>query len=159
MATEIFTAGYEGIGVVEFLTRLKKSGVQTVVDVRANPISRKPGFSKNALATHLKAAGVEYQHVPALGCPKKVRDRYKLDGDWAAYTRGFSAYLQGQAEALAGVARIAAHSKTCLICFEADFNFCHRTFVARGAAILGDLRVSHIANQKVISDPGLRSAA
>ena len=48
MTDQIFTFGYEGLPLKAFIARLKSAGIQTVVDVRANPLSRKPGFSKRA---------------------------------------------------------------------------------------------------------------
>jgi hypothetical protein len=159
MVNRIFTLGYEGLSLEAFIGHLKAAGVRTVLDVRANPLSRKPGFSKSAFSAALHAAGIVYAHLPALGCPKAVRDRYKRDGDWAAYTRGFLAHLDGQAEALAELAQIARHSPSCLVCFEADFNHCHRTFVARSAAKLGGLRVIHLTDRTEIPDVAARSVA
>lgn len=159
MADRIFTFGYEGLSLEAFIGRLKATGVRTVLDVRANPLSRKPGFSKGAFSTVLHADGIVYVHLPALGCPKRVRDRYKRDSNWDAYTRGFLAHLAGQTEALAELGRIAGHSPSCLVCFEADFNRCHRTYVARAAANLGGLRVIHLTDRTEIPDVAARSAA
>jgi uncharacterized protein (DUF488 family) len=159
MVSEIQTCGYEGLSVGEFVERLAAAGTKTVIDVRANPLSRKPGLSKNALAKNLEAAGIAYLHVPKMGCPKPIRDRYKLDRDWAAYTKEFLAYLSRQGDAVALVAAVAARSKSCLVCFEADFNFCHRTFVARAAARLSRMQVTHLTDQKAISDQNILSAA
>jgi uncharacterized protein (DUF488 family) len=156
---EIQTFGYEGLSVGEFVERLIVAGTETVIDVRANPLSRKPGLSKNALAKTLNAVGIAYVHIPKMGCPKPVREKYKIDRNWAAYTREFLAYLSSQNEALAGVVAIATRSKSCLVCFEADFNFCHRTFVARAAARLAEMRVVHLTAQTVISDQKHLSAA
>jgi uncharacterized protein (DUF488 family) len=144
MVSEIQTSGYEGLCVDEFVRRLSDAGTKTVIDVRANPISRKPGLSKNALAKNLETAGIGYVHMPKMGFPKPIRDRYKLDGNWGMYAEGFLAYLSGQRDAVASVAAVATRSKSCLVCFEADFNFCHRTFVARAAARLVGLRVTHL---------------
>ena len=155
----IFTFGYEGLSLEAFIGRLKVTGVRTVLDVRANPVSRKPGFSKTAFSTALHEVGIIYAHVPAMGCPKPIRDRYKRDGDWAAYTRRFLAHLEGQTDALAELARIAGRSPSCLICFEADFNRCHRAYVARAAAKLAGLRVIHLTDQTEIPDGAARSAA
>jgi uncharacterized protein (DUF488 family) len=159
MTDQIFTFGYEGLPLKAFIARLKSAGIQAVVDVRANPLSRKPGFSKRALSSALHDAGIDYDHRPAMGCPKPIRDRYRNDGDWAAYTRGFLAHLKGQNEELKEVAQIAGRSRSCLLCFEADFNRCHRTYVARAAAKLGGLQVTHLVNQTEISDAAVRSAA
>jgi Domain of unknown function DUF488 len=74
MADRIFTFGYEGLSLDAFIRRLKTEGVETVLDVRANPLSRKPGFSRRAFSTALNSASIAYMHLPAMGCPKPVRD-------------------------------------------------------------------------------------
>lgn len=159
MADRIFTLGYEALSLNIFIARLKEAGVETVIDVRANPLSRKRGFSKRVLSAALDNAGIAYAHVPAMGCPKPVRERYKRDGDWTAYTRGFLAYLKDQVEALADLSKAAKASPSCLICFEADFDRCHRTFVARAAADIGRLSITHLTDRKEIPDGIVRSAA
>jgi uncharacterized protein (DUF488 family) len=159
MTNRIFTFGYEGLSLQDFIERLRAAGVQTVVDVRVNPLSRKPGFSKRAFASGLNAAGITYVHTSGMGCPKSVRDRYKRDGDWAVYTRGFLAHLNSQTEEVAQLARSSAQSTTCLVCFEADFNRCHRTYVARAAAKLNGIAVAHLMRRTEIPDVAARSAA
>lgn len=159
MANDLFTFGYEGLSIAAFIARLKDEGVETVIDVRANPLSRKKGFSKNAFATALKSEEIAYVHMAAMGCPKPVRDQYKQDADWAIYTRGFLAYLKGQATGLADLVRLATNSPSCLVCFEADFERCHRTFVARGAAEIGGLRITHITARTALPDAAARSIA
>jgi uncharacterized protein (DUF488 family) len=159
LTDRIFTFGYEGLSLEAFVRRIEVVGVRTIIDVRANPISRKPGFSKGAFSAALQTAGVAYSHFPHLGCPKPVRDRYKIDGDWTTYTRGFLAHLTGQTEALTELKEFAERSPSCLVCFEADFNRCHRTFVARATAKCGGLRVIHITGRTEIPDVMSRSAA
>lgn len=159
MAKQIFTFGYEGLSLDAFLTRLETAGVRTVIDVRANPLSRKRGFSKRGLTAALQEVGIGYMHAREMGCPKPVRDRYKRDGDWEAYTRGFLAHLKNQQGALTQLVQVAKESTSCLICFEADFNTCHRTFVARAAALLGVFQVTHLEGRTMISDVTARSAA
>ena len=55
----IFTIGYEGATVGEFLDAVKRAGVSQVIDVRALPLSRRPGFSKSPLRAALEEAGIE----------------------------------------------------------------------------------------------------
>ena len=50
---KIFTIGYEGATVDEFLTALRDAGVKRVIDVRALPLSRRAGFSKSPLRAAL----------------------------------------------------------------------------------------------------------
>ena len=87
----IYTAGYEGLSIDAFIARLKQAQIDKVLDVREYPLSRKPGFSKKAFAQCLADAGIAYEHSPPLGCPKPIRNRYKVDGDWG----GLCARLQG----------------------------------------------------------------
>ena len=65
MQALVVSIGYEGRDVHEFSDLLKKHGVSLLVDVRLNPISRKTGFSKNALAKALEGVGIGYRHEPA----------------------------------------------------------------------------------------------
>ncbi len=139
------TLGYEGLDIARFVARLREAGVCRVADVRENPFSRKPGFSRRALAEALAAAGIAYVHLPLLGCPRPIRERHRQDGDWRAYTDAFCAYLETKQEAVADLARMARAETTCLVCYEADFNACHRSFVARAAARCEGLEVVHLA--------------
>jgi len=152
MTKTLFTFGYEGLSVGAFVARLKAAGVETVFDVRELPLSRKPGFSKRSLAEVLRRAGIAYAHLPALGCPKPIRVRYRADGDWSAYVRAFAGYLAGQQEAVAELARAANKTSACLVCFEADFNYCHRSMVARAAARAGGPSVTHLTAKAAIPD-------
>ena len=139
----IYTIGYEGLALGQFLELLKANGIERLVDIREAPISRKAGFAKAALSEAVEGAGIRYSHVRALGCPKPIRDRYKGTGDWGRYARDFNIYLAAQEAALAELRSAAASARTCLLCYEADFNRCHRSFVA--AAVAGpDGPVRHI---------------
>lgn len=140
----IFTIGYEGLEVSAFLSLLKNNGIHKVVDIRELPLSRKPGFSKKTLAELLLASGFEYMHMPALGCPKPVRDRYKHDGNWNYYTVGFTQYLATQQDAIAELAAMAAVDNCALLCYEADPNFCHRSMVAQAVKKYCGAQIHHI---------------
>ena len=85
----IFTIGYEGLNIDNFLALLRSGCVETVVDIRELPLSRKRGFSKNGLRDMLNANGFAYRHMSELGCPKPIRDQYRQDGDWQRYKKDF----------------------------------------------------------------------
>src|SRR3569833_4579530 len=69
----IFTIGYEGATMDEFIGALQRAGVKRIIDVRALPLSRRPGFSKTPLKGALDEAGIEYLHLKALGTPAEGR--------------------------------------------------------------------------------------
>jgi uncharacterized protein (DUF488 family) len=155
----LYTIGYEGMDISAFINRLIDAGVQTIVDVRELPLSRKKGFSKTAFRQALAESGIAYFHVPALGCPKDVRDQYKVDRDWAVYTKSFLAYVETQDATVRELVKLSKATKACLVCFEAEFTLCHRTYVARAARKLGGPTVMHLTAKTVQADSGLRAVA
>lgn len=155
----IYTMGYEGFTADAFIARLRMAGVSTVIDVRELPLSRKRGFSKTAFAALLAAAGIAYAHMPAMGCPRPVRNQYKLDGNWVTYTRGFEAYLATQGASVRELGRMTRTTASCLVCFEADFNRCHRSMVGRAAAGISGQRLVHLNARTAIPDVSVRAAS
>ena len=126
----IYTIGYEGATMDAFLAALTAAGVRRVIDVRALPLSRRPGFSKSTLAASLKAAGIDYVHLKPLGTPKRGRDAAKK-GDVATLTAVYEAQLE-LPEAQAAAARmldLAAETPSALLCYERDPCHCHRTLL------------------------------
>ena len=70
--TTLYTIGYEGTDIDRFVATLKAVGVYLLADVRALPLSRKKGFSKNGLRVRIEREGMEYVHLGALGALKRV---------------------------------------------------------------------------------------
>lgn len=159
MQATLFTFGYEGLSIDEFIARLQAANVKTIVDVRELPLSRKKGFSKNSFSAALSLKGIAYLHAPALGCPKSIRDQYKLDSNWKSYTKDFLKYIKTQDAPLRELVKIAQATPACLVCFEADFASCHRTFVARAARQLGGPVVTHLTIKTALPDLGFQLAA
>ena len=127
-AKRIFTIGYEGATQDELIAALRKADVARVIDVRAVPLSRKPGFSKNVLAAGLKEAGIDYVHLKALGTPPAGREAARK-GRHEEMLRIYAAQLETP-EAGADAARmldLAAEQPSALLCFERDPARCHRT--------------------------------
>lgn len=141
---EVFTIGYEGMDLNAFLNVLDEHDIETLVDVRELPLSRKPGFSKKSLSAALGAVGVGYVHMVALGCPKSVRDQHRRDGDWSRYVEGFLSHLTKQGQAIVELSELAGSSRCALMCFEADSRFCHRSMVAASVSRRCGAKVRHI---------------
>ena len=148
----IYTISYEGRSLEQLLADLRAAGIQMLADVREAPFSRKPGFSKKVLAAALREVDFGYRHFRPLGCPRAIRDQYRQDGDWERYTRGFMAHLQDQKSAIEELAALVSAEPVALLCYEADFNRCHRTYVARAVAKLTGTRVCHITAAGLVLD-------
>jgi uncharacterized protein (DUF488 family) len=151
-APVLYTAHYEGMDSLTFLHTLRMHGVRSLVDVREFPLSRKRGFSKTPLRQLLAEAGVAYLHVPALGCPKPIRDRYREDGNWARYTKEFMGHLRGQSSPIRDLVELSRATTAALMCFEANYSLCHRTYVARAVAAAGGPPVWHLGVKTACPD-------
>jgi uncharacterized protein (DUF488 family) len=128
---ELATIGYERQTQDAVIDKLAKAGVKTLIDVRAIAASRRAGFSKGVLAASLKAAGIDYVHLRALGTPKAGRDAAHA-GRTEEMRKIYEAHL-AEPEAqmqLAEAGRIAKAGKSALLCFEAEACRCHRAIVA-----------------------------
>ncbi len=141
----LFTIGYEGASLADFLATLRAVNIGVLVDVRDVPISRKPGFSKKVLAAHLEDVGIRYLHLPDLGDPKAGRDAARR-GDTSTFIRIFRAHLdRGEAQAALGQAvDIASELTACLFCFERDPAGCHRSIVAEAMTGRQSFLVTHL---------------
>ena len=143
----IFTLGYEGISAQQFLRVLQARGIETLLDVREMPLSRKPGFSKQALAEGCERASISYEHWQVLGCPKKIRAAYKMDGDWESYTRRFKKHLPTISDSLEELAARVLSERICLVCFEADPAMCHRSYIAEALTEFAPIDVMHLTTK------------
>src|SRR5216117_4123464 len=123
----IFTIGYEGTTVPEFIAALTAAGVDRVIDVHALPLSRRPGFSKSPLRAALADAGIEYVHLKALGTPPEGRAAARA-GRFADLERIYAGQLE-LPEAIAQSALmldLAAEKSSALLCMEREPARCHR---------------------------------
>jgi len=127
---KIFTIGYEGTTQPDLIAALQAAGVRLLADVRAVPLSRRPGFSKNILAAGLREAGIDYVGLKALGTPAEGREAARK-GHHARLAEIYARQLDlpeaiVQAEQLKDM---AAERPTALLCFERDPSGCHRSLL------------------------------
>ena len=130
----IFTIGYEGVTQGEFLAALIEAGVERLIDVRAVPNSRRPGFSKTPLRNALAEAGIDYVHLRALGTPADGRAAARA-GRKADLERIYAGQLE-LPEAIAQAAQmidLARHKPSALLCYERDPAACHRSLLLDAA--------------------------
>src|SRR6187200_2351437 len=135
MSMRIFTIGYEATIMAEFLAALKEAGVERVIDVRALPLSRRPGFSKSPLRAALDEAGIEYVHLKALGTPAEGRSAARA-GRHENLKRIYSGQLElpeaiVQAEQMR---ELAAEKPSALLCYEREPAECHRSLLLAAVA-------------------------
>ena len=143
-APRILTIGYEGVSIDRFVQTLKAGGVTQLLDVRELPLSRRKGFSKRALAASLTRAGIDYRHERALGAPRHIRHRLRVDGNLEGYFIDFREYLATQHRVLNTMAR-TIKGAVALMCYERNPAECHRSVVAAALAKRLNSTVEHLS--------------
>lgn len=142
----VHTAGYEGQMVDGFLDRLVRSGIQRLIDVRNNPVSRRYGFHKSTLSRLCGCLGIEYRHFPELGIPAESRTGLHTPSDYRAlFDRYQHEILPLQGATIQKAAEIIEDRPSVLVCMEADPEFCHRSSLAEALSKLTGLPLRHLA--------------
>ena len=141
----LFTIGYEGASLQDFVATLQVAGVERLLDVREVAQSRRKGFSKNALAGALAEVGIGYTHMRQLGDPKAGREAARR-GDIEEFLSIFEGHLQlpETKQALDAASEICQREATVLMCFERNPQLCHRTLVAKRITELCSLSVRNL---------------
>lgn len=139
----IFTIGYESATVAEFIAALQSAGVKRIIDIRAVPNSRRPGFSKTPLRNALAEKGIDYVHLRALGTPADGRAAARagrhedLEKIYAGQLELPEAIAQG-----AQMVGLAKDEPSALLCYERDPSGCHRTLLLD--AVAPEAEVTHL---------------
>jgi len=131
---ELFTIGYEGKTIESFVESLIDNKINYIFDVREYPISRKKGFSKSTLSSILKENGIQYVHFKELGSPKAIREKLHSSHDYKTFFNEYKVYLEKQAETMDIIKTSIFENKTlrfCLLCFEKESKYCHRSIIAK----------------------------
>jgi uncharacterized protein (DUF488 family) len=142
----IYTVGHSTCELPAFLELLRSHGVTLLVDVRTIPRSRKnPQYNADPFHRSLRAAGIRYVHLAALGGLRHAA-RDSVNPGWRNLSfRGFADYMQ-QPEFVKGVARLvrlASRRPTAIMCAEAVPWRCHRSLIADALVVRG-VRAMHI---------------
>lgn len=167
MSAILYTIGYEGAEISQFLETLKACGVGRVIDIRDVPVSRKLGFSKGSLTAALETQGIGYTHLKSLGDPKAGRDAMRR-GDYAAFVEIYNAHIAQESaqRALRDAVELALTANAVLLCFERNPKECHRTIVAHEMCKHADFEIRNLgvnrdspsSNNKMVSTGDMVSA-
>ena len=144
----LFTIGYEGISLEQYIMRLIKEDVHVLVDVRTNAYSIKYGFSKGILSKACDNVCITYIHMPELGIESEFRKNLKTQEDYdklfLQYERTTLAKSKEQLSALKQV--VDEGGRVALTCFEKDFRQCHRSRIAKQLMLMPavQFKLTHI---------------
>jgi uncharacterized protein (DUF488 family) len=134
----VFTIGHGIRPLSELIVTLADAQVETLVDVRRFPGSRRnPQFNQGALRDALAADGIAYRHAVELGGRRSGEpgeDRFSCLR--VAAFRSYAARM-GAPEWQEALAHALAEPSPCLMCAETAWQRCHRRLIAELLAAQG----------------------
>lgn len=130
--TKLYTIGYEGISIEEYLNKLLINDIKVLCDVRKNSTSMKYGFSKNQLSHACENLDIKYIHIPDLGIDSECRQELNTQADFdklfAHYRKTTLLETSMQQEQL--IELVNNYKRVAITCFEANIHQCHRKHLA-----------------------------
>lgn len=154
----LLTIGYEASAIEDFIATLLQANVATLVDVRQLAMSRRKGFSKNALREALEDAKIGYVHLSGLGDPKEGRDAARA-GNFDKFLKVYRAHMTTThfCDDLSKALEIAEESRACLMCYERLEKECHRKLVADKISDILECDVQHLGVREGLAKHGSRN--
>jgi uncharacterized protein (DUF488 family) len=151
----LFTIGHGTHPADDFGALLQNSGIQSLVDIRIGPGSRRnPQFQRAAMEIWLPATGIEYRWERRLG---GFRPLPPDSPDTALRNESFRAYAAHMRTAdfraaLAELLEQARRLPTVIMCSESVWWRCHRRLVADATVLLHGWSVRHVMPDGRVSE-------
>ena len=144
---DTFTIGFTQKNAERFFTLLRKSKIQTLIDVRLNNISQLAGFAKkDDLRFFLRElCDASYTHMPDWAPTKDILDAYKKKTiSWETYEDRFLNLMARRSIEKSVDPQMLEHG--CLLCSEHEPHHCHRRLVVEylNEHIGLELKVKHL---------------
>ena len=138
----VYTIGYEERSVDGFFDRLLRAGIRVILDVRANPISRKYGFAKKSLGAIAGKLGLKYEHWPQLGISSEKRQGVHTPAEFKQLFGYYDRVILPKVSD--DVTRMAAQiqqAPSVLVCMERQAPNCHRSRLAKALSAASGLGI------------------
>ncbi len=148
---KIYTIGTSTRSISEFISALKQSGIEIVIDVRSNPRPHHtPQFSPQILEKNLEENGISYIHINELGASRNSKEE-SVNPEWRNKTfRGYADHMD-EPEFKRGIemlTKIAIDHSSVIMCHEAMPERCHRSLISDWLSVNG-WKVVHLINEAI----------
>jgi uncharacterized protein (DUF488 family) len=158
---DVWTIGHSTRSGEEFGQLLISHHIETLVDVRSFPGSRRfPQFNRTSLQDLLSTLGIQYVHAPKLGGRRKPKT-HSHNTVWKNDSfRAYADYMETESfqEGVKDLLELAAQSRTAIMCAESLWWRCHRSLISDYLKANGT-KVIHILDEKKTEEHPYTSAA
>ncbi len=126
----LFTIGYEGKSLEQFINELIQQDIRVLCDVRKNPLSRKFGFSKSKLEHIVEKVGIQYIGIPDLGIDSEKRASLESPEDYRILFISYRTTLPSKTQFLDQIYDLLiSKMRVALMCYEKEPEMCHRSVI------------------------------
>jgi len=144
----IYTAGYEGLQIDNFLNSLLENGIQRIIDVRKNPIARRYGFHGSTIKRLAIKLDIDYVHFPELGINGELRQNLISYNDYEELFKQYEkTILNDNKTAIKKILSLMSEKPSVLVCQESDPRFCHRSILANELKNISAFEIKHISGK------------
>jgi uncharacterized protein (DUF488 family) len=143
----LFTIGYEGISLENYLNKLVKNNIKLLIDVRKNPLSMKFGFSKTLLKRYCESLGIQYLHIPEVGIDSSQRQELETQQDYDLLFEKYKDTTLKETKENQNIIikLVEKYNRVALTCFEANVCQCHRLPLAESIKKINPkMKIEHI---------------
>lgn len=129
----IWTIGHSTRPFDEFIDMLKSFDIDTLVDVRSFPGSRKfPQYNKETLIKTIPENGIDYVHIKLLGGRRKTNPDSKNTAWRVLAFRAYADYMETDdfKKGIEELEKLALKNRVAYMCSEAVWWRCHRSMIS-----------------------------
>jgi len=130
----LYTIGHSTRTLDELIEVLQAHSIQTLVDIRSFPVSRRlPYFNRESLEKLLPTAGIKYVWIKALGgYRKKIRDGSPNLALRSTAFRNYADHMLTEdfQRGIVELVKFGEQSRTAYMCAERVYFRCHRMLVS-----------------------------
>ncbi len=149
MVNTVYSIGYSGFSIKNFIETLHRNKISLIIDVRSIPYSQYfSDYNKDNLKQALKNSGIYYRnYVLEFGARQEERKYYALEGylDFELFSKSIP-FLSGFNKL---VASMNQNYTFALMCAEKDPFNCHRTILVARAFYRAGYKIVHLLPNEV----------
>jgi len=158
----LYTIGHSNRPMEQFLALLRGNSIQILVDIRANPYSKRfPHFAQEELRQAVTGSGITYHWAGRqLGGMRQPNDPASHSALADESLRGFAEYMETTPfeRAIAQLINLAGTGKTAIMCAEKQIDQCHRSLIS-DYLTLKNVSVVHIIDSHQFVEHQINRAA
>ena len=125
----IYSIGYSGKTLKDFMGILTEYNITRVIDIRMNSFSWKIDFRNKIFETNMEKINIKYVHIKNLGAPKEIREEIKSRNNPDKFFAEYRKWVIKNRISFEYLLDISQYERSIILCVEEDYKLCHRKVI------------------------------